>query len=257
MAETTVSFLQTLMETAHDSLQSNIGTRKEIFQFVTAQQRAAYQLGTFNSHVRTIGLGQWFLDGYYDEDFIDLLHYAERGYVQHIPLFDKFLKVMESIRQLGKPQDYTGLDIDICEDCLGHGIDDDGQPCQTCHGRGDMTVTTNGENVFSERIDFLNETFDLIEENQLLVSVEEFLTRWEESIETANVIKFQRQRNPYRPRCNFIGEDGNVFNLIAVAAKTLQQHGLTNQALQMQLDIHNAKNYEEALGIIERYVEIF
>ena len=61
-----------------------------------------------------------------------------------------------------------------------------------------------------------------------------------------------------KPTCKLIGENGNIFNLIGIASRTLKQSGLKEQAEEMQKRIMNgeAGSYDEALQIIMEYVEV-
>lgn len=59
-----------------------------------------------------------------------------------------------------------------------------------------------------------------------------------------------------KPKCNLIGEDGNIFNLAAIASKCLKKRGLNEEAKKMQAEIFKSQSYEEALSIIGNYVEI-
>lgn len=60
-----------------------------------------------------------------------------------------------------------------------------------------------------------------------------------------------------KPRCKLIGEDGNIFNLIAIASRVLRQNQMSAQATEMQNRIYASGSYEEALGIIQEYVEVY
>ena len=60
-----------------------------------------------------------------------------------------------------------------------------------------------------------------------------------------------------KPKCRLIGQDGNIFNLIGIASKTLKENGMREEASEMQRRITTeAKSYYEALNIIGEYVEI-
>ena len=59
-----------------------------------------------------------------------------------------------------------------------------------------------------------------------------------------------------KPKCKLIGEDGNIFNLMGIASRTLKKAGLTEQAEEMIEKIRNSGSYHEALGIIMEYVEV-
>lgn len=61
-----------------------------------------------------------------------------------------------------------------------------------------------------------------------------------------------------KPDCQLIGENGNIFNLIGVAARALRDCGLDAQAKEMKERIMggNCHDYYEALNIIGDYVNI-
>lgn len=59
-----------------------------------------------------------------------------------------------------------------------------------------------------------------------------------------------------KPDCKLIGEDGNIFNLMGLAARTLRCNGLAEQAAEMTGRIYACSSYEEALCIIGEYVNI-
>jgi len=60
----------------------------------------------------------------------------------------------------------------------------------------------------------------------------------------------------YKPDCKLIGEDGNIFNLMARAIKTLRENGLSEEAKEMRERITSSGSYDEALCIIGEYVNI-
>ena len=59
-----------------------------------------------------------------------------------------------------------------------------------------------------------------------------------------------------KPDCALIGEDGNIFNLAGIAAGTLREHGMKEQAEEMKERVCSSGSYSEALGIIGEYVNI-
>lgn len=59
-----------------------------------------------------------------------------------------------------------------------------------------------------------------------------------------------------KPDCKLIGEDGNIFNLMARAAKTLRENDLSEEAKEMRERITSSGSYDEALCIIGEYVNI-
>ncbi len=59
-----------------------------------------------------------------------------------------------------------------------------------------------------------------------------------------------------KPDCKLIGEDGNIFNLMARAARTLRESNLSEEAKEMRERITSSGSYDEALCIIGEYVNI-
>ena len=60
-----------------------------------------------------------------------------------------------------------------------------------------------------------------------------------------------------KPKCALIGKDGNIFNLMGIASRTLKRNGMQEQSEEMIEKITtNAKSYDEALCIISEYVDI-
>ena len=59
-----------------------------------------------------------------------------------------------------------------------------------------------------------------------------------------------------KPKCALIGKDGNIFNLMGIASRTLRNNNMREEAKEMVIRIEESKSYEEALGIIGEYVEI-
>ena len=59
--------------------------------------------------------------------------------------------------------------------------------------------------------------------------------------------------NNKKPNCPLIGQDGNIFNLMAIASRTLREHDMAEQATEM---CERIRNYYSALGVIGEYVNI-
>lgn len=60
-----------------------------------------------------------------------------------------------------------------------------------------------------------------------------------------------------KPKCKLIGEDGNIFNFMGIASRTLKSAGMKTEAEDMIKKITTeAKSYDEALGIIMEYVDV-
>ena len=59
-----------------------------------------------------------------------------------------------------------------------------------------------------------------------------------------------------KPDCPLIGENGNIFNLMGIASRTLKDHGMSEQAEEMRNKIMASGSYEEALNTLGEYVNI-
>ena len=59
-----------------------------------------------------------------------------------------------------------------------------------------------------------------------------------------------------KPKCKLIGEDGNIFNLMGTASRTLKRNGLKEESEELIKRIEESHSYDEALMIIADYVEI-
>lgn len=78
--------------------------------------------------------------------------------------------------------------------------------------------------------------------------------RWFDDIVNNNS---SREEIKEKPKCALIGKDGNIFNLMGIASRTLKQNGMQEEATEMVNKItSSAKSYEEALCIIDKYVDI-
>lgn len=58
-----------------------------------------------------------------------------------------------------------------------------------------------------------------------------------------------------KPHVSFSGENGNVFNLIAIARRALKQAGHHDEAKTLFAEVTAASTYAEALEILGTYVE--
>ena len=62
--------------------------------------------------------------------------------------------------------------------------------------------------------------------------------------------------NSKKPDCPLIGQDGNIFNLMGIASRTLRENGMAEQATEMCERIRKCGNYYSALCVIGEYVNI-
>ena len=56
------------------------------------------------------------------------------------------------------------------------------------------------------------------------------------------------------PECPLIGADGNIFNLLGIASRTLKDNGMQDEAKEMRTRVIESGSYDSALAIIMEYV---
>ncbi len=59
-----------------------------------------------------------------------------------------------------------------------------------------------------------------------------------------------------KPKAKIIGEDGNMFNILAIARNALIKADLKEKVKTMEDRVYNSESYDEALCIIMEYVEV-
>ena len=62
-------------------------------------------------------------------------------------------------------------------------------------------------------------------------------------------------QEPAKPKCELIGQDGNIFAVMGIASGTLKKNGMADQAKEMCSRVTSSHSYEEALSVICEYVE--
>lgn len=58
-----------------------------------------------------------------------------------------------------------------------------------------------------------------------------------------------------KPQAKIIGANGNIFNIMGIASKSLKKAGFKEEANEMSERVTSSHSYDEALGIIMEYVE--
>lgn len=75
--------------------------------------------------------------------------------------------------------------------------------------------------------------------------------------ELGGFLSEEKAEEKVKPDCELIGQDGNIFNLMGIASRTLKRNGMSDEAKEMVERITNgAGSYYEALNIIGEYVNI-
>ena len=66
----------------------------------------------------------------------------------------------------------------------------------------------------------------------------------------------EEQQERKKPDCPLIGQDGNIFNLLGIAMRTLKRNNMHSEAQEMQSRVLSSGSYADALCIIGDYVNI-
>ncbi len=63
-----------------------------------------------------------------------------------------------------------------------------------------------------------------------------------------------------KPECTLIGQNGNIFNLIAVVRKTLKEHCLEEELDKFDTDLKKIQqsggSYDDVLALFMKYVDV-
>lgn len=62
--------------------------------------------------------------------------------------------------------------------------------------------------------------------------------------------------NNFKPECQLVGKNSNIFNLMGIASITLKENNLAEKAREMCSRVMESVSYYEALNILGEYVII-
>jgi len=75
-------------------------------------------------------------------------------------------------------------------------------------------------------------------------------------METDHQPRMVKPESVEKPKCKLVGENGNIFNLGAIASRALKKAGRHKTAKEMVNKMFSAENYDEALAIVQEYVDV-
>ena len=67
---------------------------------------------------------------------------------------------------------------------------------------------------------------------------------------------FVESTEKFKPDCALIGANGNIFNLLGIAKRTLIDNGMVAESKEMCSRIYQCGSYSEALNVLDDYVHI-
>lgn len=97
----------------------------------------------------------------------------------------------------------------------------------------------------------------LLENQQIKTSVGDvYVSLWHSGSDYALHREDEPPVQKIKPDCPLIGADGNIFNLLGIALRTLKHNGMSADAKEMVQRVTSSGSYDEALCIIGEYVNI-
>ena len=67
---------------------------------------------------------------------------------------------------------------------------------------------------------------------------------------------FVESTEKFKPDCALIGANGNIFNLLGIAKRTLIDNGMVAESKEMCSKVYQCGSYSEALNVLGDYVNI-
>ena len=67
---------------------------------------------------------------------------------------------------------------------------------------------------------------------------------------------FVESTEKFKPDCALIGANGNIFNLLGIAKRTLIDNGMVAESKEMCSKVYQCGSYSEALNVLDDYVNI-
>lgn len=61
--------------------------------------------------------------------------------------------------------------------------------------------------------------------------------------------------NKIKPKAPIIGADGNIFNIVGIASRSLRKEGLYEEANEMATRAFSTQNYDQALSVVLEYID--
>lgn len=125
--------------------------------------------------------------------------------------------------------------------------------------RGDLSkrIEQLKENIYELKQDYISSS-----ENTLLKLKNDYLDVAEASIQLVSYLDIQQiakekinMNQNKKPKCPMIDNDGNIFAIIGLARKSLDAVNREEQGIEMQNRIFECGSYEEALEIVQEYVQ--
>lgn len=115
-----------------------------------------------------------------------------------------------------------------------------------------------GENRYKDDLTIISiKNYDIKNLGAIIIPRFEIGGRWFDDIVDNNATREEvNKKEKIKPKCALIGKDGNIFNLMGIASRTLRQNNMEKEAKEMIIRIEKSKSYDEALNIIGEYVEI-
>lgn len=252
----------------------NIGLNNKeiIMDEKTNYQYALEVLSTLHAEVMNGGFYYWWMNGLADQDIYILKRIVAAA--REVPTMKELEEILYIYTSKEKILDQEQQDEYItCPECNGTGeylfgynedIEDadEIESCYECNGDGEIynDEYKDIEEIFEDALDEVDNMYDELYESvpsggipvEFLKAAEAY-NKYEQ---TNSEVSPYKAPDGFKPYCVIVGKDGNIFNLMGIAAKALQDVGRDDLAQEMTKKIREgAKSYSQALSIICEYVD--
>lgn len=231
-------------------------SKDTIREAVDQKHQAAFDIVNFISQVNNGGIYQYWDNGYAS---------ALPNVVKHIDNAAKMgipkMKELSELLVILKPFELENKDPQAAPELqtveCGCGGDED---CDVCGGDGQYEdYVYESEELYAslKDTDFDNQFYDLCaydasQDNALFDALDVYFSRFGEDVSHITLEK------PFvKPRCQLVGIDGNVFNILGTVRRSLIRAGYKNKADELMAKTKQFKSYDEALATCMEYVDVF
>ena len=243
---------QTLMNQAYKKWENNDIRREEFLLLLSPVEKLAVILGNFNYQVCNGGFSQWNYNdyscdaGYLFEMFNKFVNNGHTQFKFYTTLLQEFME-MEGDEQ-------KSLGETFCYECNGSGKSSNSDEnewidCEECNGNGFIKEESIDNNV--AYLYNLDEQYYQRDQDVIMKDFQFMIDN------------FDKLPNVYitpifiKPKCNLVGIDGNVFNLVGVVKSCLDRAGYKDKAKEMyERATTKCSSYDDILVMFHDYVDI-
>ncbi len=220
----------------------------------------ATMLGNMNYQINNGGIEQWNDNGYVENSFKDIYNFVKKAYVI-LPETKKLRLWVREVFRLLKEQ--TQFELDTIDENVGdyeyERYDHEDSPMEK---RG----TELSSEYYNDIVPDINDPNNIL--NTMLRHYDEIMKVTDEQIKNSEDNLKKEDEKPLKPnetgikfpviKVKLVGTDGNIFALMGRVSSALRQNRVGNDLInEFSKDVMNSSNYDEALGKITKWVNVY